>query len=350
MMTGEGQDRAFKALVMAAAVVVIIAGLRAAQAILVQFLIAVFLAVLCSPVVVWLRRHRVPTIVGVILMVIVLMGVIGGFAALLGTSVNQFTAAIPRYQSRFNGLADSVAGWLAAHRIDVSGTSFFKLVKPGSLLGMLGGTLKGLVAALSNTAVVLLIMVFILLDIGGLPARLRAALGGKSGDMERFERMSAQIQQYLGIKTLTSLLTGILIGTWLAILGVDFALLWGVLAFLLNYVPNIGSVIAAIPAVFLALIQLGLGRALAAAIGFLVVNMLIGNFLEPGLMGRRLGLSTLVVFLSLVFWGWVWGPVGMLLSVPLTMIVKISLENSEELRWVAILMDNRVPEEERPGR
>jgi len=115
-------------------------------------------------------------------------------------------------------------------------------------------------------------------------------------------------------------------------------------------VPNIGSVIAAIPAVFLALIQLGLGRALAAAIGFLVVNMLIGNFLEPGLMGRRLGLSTLVVFLSLVFWGWVWGPVGMLLSVPLTMIVKISLENSEELRWVAILMDNRVPEEERPGR
>ena len=332
-------------LLMAAAMVVVIAGLRTAQSILVQFLIAVFLAVLCSPIVIWLRRHRVPTILAVLLVVLVLMALIAGLAAVVGTSVNQFTEAIPKYQQRLNGIAGSTSEWLGAHHVDVSRLDIFKVISPGSMLGMLGGALRGFVSALSNTAVVLLILVFILLEIGELPARLRLAFGGGDADVARYERMTAQVQQYLGIKTMSSLLTGLVIGTWLAILGVDFAVLWGVLAFLLNYIPNIGSIIAAVPAVLLAFIQLGVGRAVAAAIGYLVVNMIVGNFLEPALMGRKLGLSTLVVFLSLVFWGWVWGPVGMLLSVPLTMVVKISLENSDELRWVAVLMDSRVPEE-----
>ncbi len=140
------------------------------------------------------------------------------------------------------------------------------------------------------------------------------------------------------IKTLVSLATGIAIAIWLGVLGVDYAMLWGLLAFLLNYVPNIGSIIAAIPAVLLALVQLGVGSALLAALGFLVVNAAIGNVIEPRFMGRGLGLSTLVVFLSLVFWGWVLGPVGMLLSVPLTMTVKIALESNEDTRWIAILL------------
>ena len=139
-----------------------------------------------------------------------------------------------------------------------------------------------------------------------------------------------------------SLTTGILIGAAMKLLDVDFPLLWGVLAFLLNYIPNLGSMLAAIPPVLLATVQLGIGRAILVAIVFGVVNVVMGTFIEPHLMGRQLGLSTLVVFLSLVFWGWVWGPIGMLLSVPLTVILKIMLENTEDFRWIAVLLGGGV--------
>jgi predicted PurR-regulated permease PerM len=144
----------------------------------------------------------------------------------------------------------------------------------------------------------------------------------------------------MAIKTTTSFITGIFISVWLAIIGVDYPILWGSLAFLLNYVPNIGSIIAAVPAIILAFIQLGLWSALFTALGYVLVNGIIGNIVEPKFMGRSLGLSTLIVFLSLVFWGWILGPVGMLLSVPLTMTVKIALESNSSTRWIAILLDS----------
>jgi predicted PurR-regulated permease PerM len=153
-----------------------------------------------------------------------------------------------------------------------------------------------------------------------------------------FTKIIVDVQRYLGIKTLISLATGILIGVWVAILGVDFPILWGILAFLFNYIPSLGSILAAVPTLLLALVQLGPGPAALVGLGYVVVNVALGTFVEPYFMGRKLGLSTLVIFLSLVFWGWVWGPVGMLLSVPLTMVVKILLENSENFRWVAVLL------------
>jgi predicted PurR-regulated permease PerM len=135
-----------------------------------------------------------------------------------------------------------------------------------------------------------------------------------------------------------SLATGIAVFILLVVVGVNYAVLWGLLAFFLNYVPNIGSIIAAIPAVLLALIQLGFVESVIVAAGFVIINLLVGNVIEPRFMGRGLGLSTLVVFLSLIFWGWVLGPVGMLLSVPLTMTAKIALDSREETRWIATLL------------
>ena len=146
----------------------------------------------------------------------------------------------------------------------------------------------------------------------------------------------------MAIKTLISLVTGIFITIWLTIIGVDYPLLWGLLAFALNYVPNIGSIIAALPAVLLAIIQLGLMRALLAAAGYIVINLLMGSVVEPRFMGRGLGLSTLVVFLSLLFWGWILGPVGMLLSVPLTITAKIALDSRDETRWIAVLLGSEI--------
>jgi predicted PurR-regulated permease PerM len=152
------------------------------------------------------------------------------------------------------------------------------------------------------------------------------------------------------IKTGISLVTGGMAALWLTILGVDYALLWGLLTFALNYVPNIGSIIAAIPPVLLAIVQLGIGKAIAAGAGYAVINVLMGNFVEPRFMGRGLGLSPLIVFLSLLFWGWVLGPVGMLLAVPLTMTAKIALDSREETRWIAVLLGPQIVQHPPPTR
>jgi len=154
------------------------------------------------------------------------------------------------------------------------------------------------------------------------------------------KKITDAVNNYLAIKTLVSLGTGVVVAIWVWALGIDFPVIWGLLAFLLNFIPNLGSIISAVPPMLLGYIQFGIGRALLVGAGYGVVNLLFGNIVEPKFMGRKLGLSTLVVFLSLVFWGWVWGPVGILLSVPMTMVVKIALESRPSTHWISILLDS----------
>jgi AI-2 transport protein TqsA len=180
--------------------------------------------------------------------------------------------------------------------------------------------------------------VFILLEAAELPKKMRAVYKNPETSLLVIEKFSRSAKRYLVIQTLISAAGGLLICLWLAILGVPYPVLWGVLAFMLNYVPNIGSIIIAVPVTLLALVQLGVGPALLTALGFVVVYMILGNILQPKLLGKGLSLSTLVVFLSMVFWGWVLGPVGMLLSVPMTSLVKIFLESHEETRGLAVML------------
>jgi predicted PurR-regulated permease PerM len=203
---------------------------------------------------------------------------------------------------------------------------------------MAGNTLRGLGGVLSNSFLILLTVIFILAEASSFPRKLRDVLTNPDEDLPHFARFADNVNRYMAIKTTISIVTGVIVSVFLALLGVDFPVLWGLLAFLLNYVPTIGSFIAAIPAVLLALIQLGPLQAAIAAGGYFVVNIGMGNAVEPRFMGRGLGLSTLVVFLSLVFWGWMLGPVGMLLSVPLTMTAKIALEASPTSAWLASLL------------
>jgi len=156
--------------------------------------------------------------------------------------------------------------------------------------------------------------------------------------LRRMDNVMHNMNTYFGTKTITSIATGVLIAIALAIIGVDFPLLWGFLAFLLNYIPNIGSIIAAIPVVLLALVQLGVTSAIEVAVVFLIVNGVIGNIVEPKLMGKNLGLSSLIVFVSLIFWGWILGTVGMLLAVPLTMTIKIIFDSMDETKNIGLLM------------
>src|SRR5690606_27192148 len=145
---------------------------------------------------------------------------------------------------------------------------------------------------------------------------------------------------FLAIKTAVSLATGLLAGLLCWAAGLDFYILWGILAFALNFIPVIGSIVAGVPPTLLALVVAGLPNALLVAGGYLLINNFLGNFVEPTLVGRRFGISTLVIVMSVMFWGWLWGPIGMLLAVPLTMMLKVVLASSEEFRWIAVAISS----------
>ena len=337
-------DRRFigsRVLIAAASLVVVVAGLKASQNILVPFVFSAFLSILGSAPLSWLRRLHVPTFVAVFLVGAVIVGGLSVIGITLADSVNEFTQALPRYRDSFLALRHTIEGWTGRYNIEISSAAFFQSIEPSSVMDVFGRTLKGLVAALSTTLLVVVLMLFFLFEAADFRIKLKAALGKNAGELERFDTTASEIQRYLGIKTITSAITGGLVGALVAIVGLDFVLLWGLVAFLFNYVPIVGSIIAAIPAVILALVELTPMQALLLAAGYLVINSSVSYLLEPILMGRSLGLSPLVVLLSLVFWGWLWGPVGMLMSIPLTMVLKILLEHSEDFQWIAILMGGR---------
>ena len=326
-------------LLVAAAFVIVIAGVKSAASILIPFLLSIFIAILSAPVMRWLTRHRVPEIVAVILILVgfLLFGTI--LATFVGRTINAFYQDMPLYESKLQALVDQSVAWLQANGVDVSDNVLREYVNPGAVMKMVANVFNGLGGVLANTFLILFTVIFILLEAAGFPAKLRKALGDKTQAVQHFARFSQLVQKYLVIKTLVSLMTGASIGIALWIIGVDYAAMWALVAFLLNYIPNIGSIIAAVPAVLVALIQLSVGEAALTALVYIIANTFFGNIVEPKMMGRTLGLSTLVVFLSLVFWGWVLGPVGMLLSIPLTMVVKIAFEVNERTRWVATLLD-----------
>lgn len=344
MTTDEvGLHGGLRFLVTAASLVVVVAGLRAAAPILLPFLVSLFLAVISLPLMIALQRLRVPTSVAVVCTILADAAVLAALMFVVGQAVNEFTAAAPRYQQRFQELAASTLSFLARMGVPTDQWVSLEIVNPGSVVDLLGTTLRSITTFLSNTFLVLLTMIFILFEAAGFSRKVSAAFGGHISDLARVGTVVQQVQRYLAIKTLISLGTGVLVGIWVAILGLGFPLLWGLVAFILNFIPNLGSILAALPPVVLALVQFGPGRAAVVAAGYLAINVVLANIIEPNLMGRRLGLSTLVVFLSLVFWGWVWGPVGMLLSVPLTMVVKIALENTQDLRWVGVMLGTNPP-------
>ncbi|MDY0000705.1 MAG: AI-2E family transporter [Polyangia bacterium] len=330
----------------AAALVVLVAGLRAAAPILVPLLLAGFVAVLCLPLLTWLKRRRVPAVLAVVLVIAAAVLGVAGLALLLGSSVSDFSARIPFYQARFKVLHGDIQGWLQGMGISLSLDRLYAATNPAALMGFVSRALGALASALSNLFLVLLVVLYILGEAASLQEKLTQALasrpsahpGATAARLAQLADMVDKVQRYLAWKTLISLGTGLALGLWCWLLGVDFAFLWGLVAFLLNYVPNIGSLLAALPPVLLALVQLGPGSALAVAAGYVVANTVFGNVIEPLVLGRKLGLSSLVVILSLILWGFVWGPVGMFLSVPLTVMVRIALEASPSTRFISILM------------
>ena len=329
-----------------AALVVVIAGICAAsQSLVVPFLIAAFIAVICTPALQWLKRKGVPEWLAILMVVVAVSAVVLVVVAITTRSINEFVKQAPKYEKNLADKEGELTDWFK-EKYSSYADEIGKKINSGAVIGYIKTVLNGLTSAFSNVFLVLLTVLFMLLEAAGFPRKLLALSNGKPGSLEKAEKVRKAIVHYVSLKTALSLLTGVLVGLWATVLRIDFPILWGMMAFLLNFIPNVGSILAAIPAVLLALVQHDLPTALIVATGYVVINIVIGNVVEPRVMGKGLGLSTLVVFVSLVFWGWVLGLVGMLLSVPLTMIVKIVMEGFEETRWLAVLLGSN-PEPKR---
>jgi len=336
----------------AAALVVIVAGIKASQAAMVPLLLSLFIAVLCGPVLFWLTAKRVPTALAIALIIVGVAGLLALLSSVVSGSVNQFISDLPFYQARLGELNMQFLRWaettLAGFGVEFSGERLRDMVNPGQLLGMVGTTLNSFGNIMTNLVLILVTVIFILSEMHGWKSKLVFIdRNGGSGKLSAsFARVGETIVHYMTLKLWVSLATGVAIALWLWVIGVDYFILWALVAFLLNFIPNIGSILAAIPAVLLAVVQLGLPEAAFTALGYVVVNMVMGNVVEPRIMGKGLNLSPLVVFLSLILWGWILGPVGMFLSVPLTMGLKIAFENFPETRSLAIMMGGAIPDDE----
>jgi len=323
-----------------AALVIVVAGMRVASPIIVPFLVSVFIAIVTAPVVRWLQERGLPVWLALSVVIFGIAIVSLGIVALIGGSVNDLSQKLPEYRDQLLELKERSIDWLEEHGVKVKQQAEQEGLDASRLLGFLTSTVNSLSSVFGNIFLILLTVVFLLIEATTLPAKLHAMPGDDEARRRRLAKITHDIRRYMVIKTWVSLLTAAPVVLLLLVLGVDYALMWGLLAFILNFVPNIGSLIAAIPAVLLALLQLGVAPAVYAALGYVAINSVVGNLVEPRMMGRGLGLSTLVVFVSLVFWGWVLGPVGMVLSVPLTMIVKLYLECSESTKWMAVMLGN----------
>lgn len=338
-MTASNSIKDTNTLVSMAAVVIIVFGMQFAKVLLVPFLLAVFFALITIRPTLWLQAKGIPSVLAALLVVIALMMILFVIGSVVGSSIAAFTAALPGYQSQLNELTRGAVEFFSRFTdFNISIESVTELINPGKAMGMAASLLNALSGVLTNTFLILFTMVFILLEASSFETKLKAAFGRGAESFEQAGVFLRNLGRYLGIKTLTSIFTGLVVGIMTWAIGLDFPLLWAMLTFMLNYIPTIGSIIAAVPPVLLALVQLGPTEAASTAIGFLIINTVVGNIIEPRLMGYGVGLSPLVVFLGLVFWGWVFGPVGMLLSVPLTMTLKLALESSPNTKWIAILI------------
>ena len=323
-----------------AAIVIIIAGIKSAEQIINPFILAVFISVISTPPIEWMKKKGMPHTLAVITVIIFMILLIIGLGGITGTSVAQFSENLPKYESRLREIELENLQYLDALGIDFSEEHILQTFDSSKIMSFTATLLNSLGGFMGTSLLIFITVLFMLLELNGFIYKFSIISKHPKETQMKLAEISSNINRYLTLKTITSISTGILVAIWLSIIGVDFPVLWGLLAFLLNYIPNIGSMLAAIPAVLLAIIQLGPSGTIWTIVGYLVINLTIGSFIEPRVMGRGLGISTLVVFLSLIFWGWVLGPIGMFLSVPLTMAIKIAFDSDENTKWFAILLSS----------
>jgi predicted PurR-regulated permease PerM len=329
-------------LVTLAAAVVVLAGLRAATSVIGPVAIALLITIAWSPASRWLQRRGWHPTVASLMGTIVGATVVALLVLLIYSSVLQLESELPTYQERIGSLRDSVTDLLARLPFDVDGSQLAsaEALQPEAIVGYAVGFLGGLTNTAGTLAILLLLMVFMMIEGVRYPQKLRAAFRASEASAARLDGFVTSMRSYVVINTIFGLIAGVANTLLLLALGVDLAILWGVLSFLLSFLPNIGFVLALAPPALLALLQFGVGRALLVVAGFSVINLVIDNVIKPRYVGESLDLSPAVVVISLVFWGWLMGPVGALLAVPFSIAARLLLEGHEEARWIGHLMSD----------
>ncbi len=340
-----------QAVVTLACLFIVLTGMKIAAGVLVPVVYAFFLAVLSYPLVSWMRRHRVPAGLALGITMLMNLGVLAGLITVGVRLLISFWADLPRYLRGLEKYSNDAGVWL-----EMKGVTGAKATMSGvfdwntligyatqqdvmsNLGGLVGSTFGTLATLFGSLVMVLILMLFILLEARGTRSRLQAVNLSGGPDFSGLMRSASDIQKYLGVKTLISALTGLLAGFWCWFFDLHYPLLWALLAFLFNFIPAVGSAAACIPAVVEALVQHGPGTAIFVAIGYGGINFCLDTFVQPTMLGNRFGISPLVVILSVIFWGWLWGPLGMFLAVPLTMVLKVLLDNSAEFQWISVAM------------
>ncbi len=327
--------RGLKFWIIAASFVVIVAGLKTASNLVTIVLIALFLTSISLSPFLWLRKKKIPDILALIIVILGIFIILYLFGFLLTSSLSGFNEKLPFYEQKLLASWDTLYTFLFSKGLIDKTFDIRNLVNSLDLISSSKTFVSSLPRIVGDPFLVFFIFIFMMLEVKSFGKKMAIM---SSNSLKGFEKVIKNIRVYFGIKTITSLATGIIVYVALLIIGVDFALLWGLLAFMLNFIPSIGSIIAAIPAIILAFIQLGIFEGIATSIVYLIVNSLIGSIIEPPLMGRNLGLSPLIVFVSLLFWGYILGPVGMLIAAPLTMILKIIFDNREQTKDIGMLL------------
>lgn len=332
-----------KIVIMLGMLVIVLAGIRFAADIIVPFILALFIAVVLNPLVQRMVRLRVPRVLAISLLIgVIILGMVL-LLAYLGSSLNELARTLPVYRDSLLAPLQRLDPLLHRVGIDVSIEQLQTFIDPNAAMTLVTNLLTQLSNAMTSIFLLLLTVVFMLIEVPQLPEKLQPLMARPAEGMGAIQRALDSVTHYLVLKTAISVVTGLVVWGMLTLLEVRFAFVWGLLAFALNYIPNIGSVLAAIPPIVQVLAFSGFYDALIVLSGYLLINLVFGNILEPRMMGRGLGLSTLVVFLSLIFWGWLLGPVGMLLSVPLTIMVKIALEQTAGGQSIAVLLSDVQP-------
>lgn len=321
--------------------VIIMIGVIYARSIINPLLMALFMSIIFAQPIIWLKNRNVPHGIALSIMVVVIIIFYFGFFELIASSISLFLEDAPNYQQSLEELMATTQQKLNNKGITIVFFEGSHVIHPDKIMQNTSHVFGKFLEFLSGEITFIFMVIFLLAEIEAIFFKTKLLEKNSPFTLAIMEKISGSIRRYLYIKTLTSLATGVLVTVMLTIIGVDYPLLWGLMAFLLNFIPTIGSIIAAIPAVVISIVQLGFPATYWTIGTYIFVNVAIGSILEPKIMGKGLGLSITIVFISLIFWGLILGPVGMFLSVPITMLIKIILENFPKTRWIAALLGSK---------
>lgn len=324
-----------------AAMIIIISAIMYAEALVNPLLMAFFISIICTQPIAWLKKKGVPSGLAIFIAILFIFLFYGLFIQLISSSLSLFLEDAPKYQQSFSEIMDSLQATLNDRGINIVLMEQGSTMDPSRIMEYTASMFSGLNEMLRRETTIIFLTIFLLAEVDSIELKMKVIAKNSNFSLDYLKSIAEGIRHYLSIKTATSLITGVLVTILLSLIGVDYVILWGLLAFLLNFIPTIGSIIAAILAILISIIELGFPASFLTIGVYITINMIIGNIVEPKIMGKGLGLSAFIVFFGLIFWGYILGYVGMFLSVPLMMVIKIILENNPQTKWIAALLGTK---------